>query len=65
MDDNRIFPDAIGREIRLRIISVEAESADGHRSGAIKLLICGICDSSQIHRMIVSAVDVIKKLFPT
>jgi hypothetical protein len=40
---------------------VEAGSADGHRSGAIKLLVCGICDSSQIHRIIVSAVVVIKK----
>jgi len=43
---------------------VEAGSASGHRSGAIKLLVCGLCDSSQIHRMIVDAVVVIK-LFPT
>ena len=44
---------------------VEAGSADGHRSGAIKLPVCGIRDSSQIHRMVVDAVVVIKKLFPT
>ena len=36
-------------------------SADGHQSGAIKLPVCGIRDSSQIHRMVVDAVVVIKK----
>ena len=44
---------------------VEARPADGHRRGAITLLVCGIRDSGQIQRMVVDAIVVIKKLFPT
>ena len=41
VSDKRIFPDAIGPEVRLHIMPVEAGPADGHRRGAITLLVCG------------------------
>jgi hypothetical protein len=33
--DKRIFSDAIGSEVRLHVMPVEARSADGYRRGTI------------------------------
>jgi hypothetical protein len=61
VSDKRIFPDAIGSEVRVHVMPVEARSADGYRRGTISLLVCGVPDSGQIQRMVVDAVVVIKE----